>query len=122
MRLKALDLVIVLVAAGAIAWTAASAFGPGKGPAEVTITGKDGVWVYPLSSDRDISVAGPLGVTHIEIRAKAVHIEDSPCPNKTCIAAGAISASGQWLACLPNRVFVRVEGGKADEGVDAGVY
>jgi hypothetical protein len=122
MRLKALDLVIALAAAGAIALTAASAYAPGKGPAEVTITGKDGVWAYPLSIDRKVAIAGPLGDTHIEIRAKAVHIEDSPCPNKTCIAAGAISGSGQWLACLPNRVFVRVDGGTADEGVDASVY
>ena len=122
MRIKALDLVIVLAAAGAVAISAASAYGPGKGRAEVTITGKDGEWVYPLSPDREVPVAGPLGTTLVEIRAKAVRIEDSPCPNKTCIAAGAISSPGQWLACLPNRVFVRVEGGRTDEGVDAGVY
>jgi hypothetical protein len=122
MRVKALDLVIAIAAAGAIALTAASAYAPGKGPAEVTITGNGGVWAYPLSIDRRIAIAGPLGETHVEIRSKSVHIEDSPCPNKTCIAAGSISAPGQWLACLPNRVFVRVDGGTADEEVDASVY
>jgi hypothetical protein len=121
-RLRPLDLAIALAAAGAVALSAASAYGPGKGRAEAVISGRDGQWVYPLSADRDIAVAGPLGDTHIEIRAHSIHIEDSPCPNKTCIAAGSIAASGQWIACLPNRVFVRVEGGGASGGVDASVY
>jgi hypothetical protein len=122
MRLKPLDIAIALAAAGAIAFSAASAYGPGKGPAEAAIKGRGGEWVYPLSVDRDISVAGPLGETRIEIRDKAVRIEDSPCANKTCIASGAISRPGQWLACLPNQVIVRIEGGSEDEGVDASVY
>jgi hypothetical protein len=122
MRLKFLDLVIALVAAGAIALSAASVYGPGKGRADVAITGRDGEWIYPLSVDRDVSVAGPLGDTYIEIRGKSARITDSPCPNKTCIAAGAIAKPGQWLACLPNRVFVRIEGGNANAGVDASVY
>lgn len=122
MRLKFLDLVIALAAAGAIAFSAASVYGPGKGQADVAIKGRDGEWVYPLSADRDITVAGPLGDTLIEIRGKSARITDSPCPNKTCIAAGAIAKPGQWLACLPNRVFVRIEGGNANAGVDASVY
>jgi hypothetical protein len=122
MRLKILDAVIVLAAAAAVAVTAASAYGPGKGQADVAIKGRDGEWVYPLSADRDVSISGPLGQTRIEIRGKSVRIEDSPCPNKTCIAMGAIARPGQWLACLPNQVFVRIEGGSAGGGVDAGVY
>jgi hypothetical protein len=123
MRLKPLDLVIVLAAAGAVAYSAALAYGSGKGRAQVTITGRDGEWIYPLSSDREVSIAGPLGDTIVEIRGKSVRVEDSPCPNKTCIAAGAISRPNQWIACLPNRVLVRIEGGGADEeDVDAGVY
>jgi hypothetical protein len=122
MRLKVLDLVIALAAAGAIAFSAASVYGPGKGQADVAISGQGGEWIYPLSVDRDVAVSGPLGETLIEIRGKSVRIEDSPCPNKTCIAMGAIASPGQWLACLPNRVFVHIEGGGANEGVDASVY
>jgi hypothetical protein len=122
MRLKVLDLVIALATAGAIAFSAASVYGPGKGQADVAISGQGGEWIYPLSVDRDVAVSGPLGETLIEIRGKSVRIEDSPCPNKTCIAMGAIASPGQWLACLPNRVFVHIEGGGANEGVDASVY
>jgi len=122
MRIKAFDLLIVLAAAGAVAFSAVLAYGPKGGRAEVVIAGRDGEWIYPMSPDREISVAGPLGETRVVIRDKSVRIVDSPCPNKTCIASGAIAEPNQWLACLPNRVLVRIEGSGTSEGVDAGVY
>ena len=122
MRLKPLDFVIAFAAAAAIAFASSYAYGPGGGEPSVVVKGRDGEWMYPLSVDRTVEVAGPLGETVVEIRGKAVHITDSPCRNKTCIAAGFVSKPGQWIACLPNRVFVRVEGGATNAGVDAYVY
>jgi hypothetical protein len=122
MRLKPLDIVIAITAAAAIAFLAVSAYGPGGGQISAVLKGRDGEWVYPLSADRELHVAGPLGDTIVAIRDKTVRIIDSPCPNKTCIAAGSIDAPGQWLACLPNQVFVSIEGRRADAGIDASVY
>ena len=122
MRLKPLDIIIAVVAVGAIAIGAASAYGPGGGKLSAVLKGRGGEWVYPLSADREVRVAGPLGDTIVEISGKTVRIIDSPCPNKTCIAAGAISKPGQWVACLPNQVFVSVEGRRANDGIDASVY
>jgi hypothetical protein len=122
MRLKILDVAIALAAAGLIAVASVAAYGPGGGQASAVIKSAGGEWLYPLSSDREISISGPLGVTIVEIRGKSVRIADSPCPNKTCIAAGAIDKPGQWIACLPNQVLVSVEGRRSDEGVDASVY
>lgn len=122
MRVRALDLAIILAAAGAVALSAVIAYGPREGRAEAVIIGRDGEWIYPLSEDRELRIAGPLGETLVLIRGKSVRIVDSPCPNKTCIASGAISQPNQWIACLPNRVLVRVEGGASEGGVDAGAY
>ena len=122
MRIKALDIVIALAAAGVVAISAISAYGPGSGQANVVIKGRDGEWVYPLSTDRELAVAGQLGDTHVAIRAKSARIEDSPCPNQTCVASGSIGRAGQWIACLPNQVLVRIEGGSDDDGVDASAY
>lgn len=122
MRLRPLDIVIALAAAGAIAFAAVSAYGPGSGPVNAVLKGRGGEWIYPLSADRELRVAGPLGDTVVEIRGKSVRIVASPCPNKICIAAGAIERPGQWLACLPNQVFVSIEGRRADGGVDASAY
>jgi len=122
MRLRPLDLAIGLVAAGVVAFSAIAAYGQGGGQAEAVIRGRDGEWVYPLTADRELRVDGPLGETTVVIRDKTIRITDSPCPNKTCIAAGAIGKPGQWVACLPNQVFVSVEGRGAGGGVDAIVY
>ncbi len=122
MRLKPLDIVIAIAAAGLVAFSAVSAYGTGGGQASAVLKGRGGEWVYPLGADRELRVAGPLGDTVVEIRDKKVFIEDSPCPNKTCIAAGSIDSPGEWLACLPNQVFVSIEGRRADGGVDASVY
>jgi hypothetical protein len=122
MRLKPFDIVIAIAAAALVAFTAVSAYGPGGGTERAIITGRDGEWIYPLSPDREVRVAGPLGDTIVQIRNKTLRIEDSPCPNKTCIAAGSIDGTGQWLACLPNQVIVRIEGRSKDAGVDASVY
>jgi hypothetical protein len=121
-RLKSFDIVITLVAILAVGLSAAWAYAPGAGEARVVVQGRDGEWIYPLSGDREIDVAGPLGLTRVEIRGKSARIEDSPCPNQTCVASGAIETSGQWIACLPNEVLVRIEGGSADAGVDASTY
>ena len=122
MRLKILDVAIAIAAAALIAVASVAAYGPGGGQTSAVIKGPGGEWLYPLSSDREVRVPGPLGITVVEIRGKSVRIADSPCPNKTCIAAGAIDKPGQWLACLPNQVLVSIEGRRSDEGVDASVY
>ncbi len=122
MRLKALDVVIAVAAAALVAFTAVSAYGPGGGQASAVIKGRDGEWVYPLSTDRELRIAGPFGDTIIEISGKSLRVADSPCPNKTCVAAGSIDRTGQWLACLPNQVIARIEGRREDGGVDASAY
>lgn len=121
-HLKPLDLVIALAAAALVAATAAYAYSPGKAQLSAVIKGPSGEWVYPLSADRQVAVPGPLGDTLIAIKDRSLRILDSPCPNKTCIAAGSIDRPGQWLACLPNDVVVHIEGGGEDAGVDATVY
>lgn len=122
MRLRSLDYLVLLACAAAIAISAAFVYGGGRSNPRVEISGDEGKWIYPLDKDQQIEVRGPLGLTKVGIEGGRVHIEDSPCPNKTCIAAGSIHEPGQWLACLPNKVFVRIEGGKEEAGVDASVY
>jgi hypothetical protein len=67
-------------------------------------------------------VEGPIGHTHVVIEGNRVRVTESPCRDKICIAAGWIEHTGEWTACLPNRVFVRVEGGERDDGVDAQTF
>jgi hypothetical protein len=78
-------------------------------------------WVFPINQEETLTIEGPLGETVIRIEEESVRVLSSPCKQKTCIAAGRISRAGSWIACLPNRVFIRIEGTDKEE-VDAGTY
>jgi len=89
----------------------------------VHITGESGEWMQPLDKTGEFEVPGPLGSTWVHIEGGSVSIESSPCPNQTCVAVGGISQANQWVACLPNEVFVSIEGSAGSEGVpDAAAY
>jgi hypothetical protein len=64
-----------------------------------------------------VDVKGPIGDTVVVIRDGKAFVEDSPCPDKLCVHMPAISQAGQWIACLPNKVFVRVRG-TSEQGID----
>jgi hypothetical protein len=72
-------------------------------------------YLYPIDQDRIIEIEGPLGITTLEIAGGRARFIDSPCPDKLCIAYGWLEESGNWTACLPNKVFAAVEGGNYDE-------
>ena len=75
-------------------------------------------WIFPLDAPRTVAVHGPLGDTVVQIADGAVRVLSSPCRNKICVRSGSVARPGQWIACLPNRVFVEVRGGSR-EPVDA---
>ena len=76
----------------------------------VVIEGPGRSWAYPLAAEVEVDVPGPLGVTHVHLGGGSAWVSDSPCVNKICVAAGRVVRPGSWIACLPNRVFVRIEG------------
>ncbi len=115
MKLKPFDysmlVLSVLITAG-LSIYAYSARGERK---VVAIQGENRSWVYPIEQDRIVDVPGPLGITEVVIRNGTARVISSPCKNKICISSGPISVPGTFVACLPNRVFVRIEGNKTDE-------
>jgi len=70
------------------------------------------VYTAPMVRDGKVGIDGPLGETEIVIRKGSVSIVDSPCPLKVCVGMGEVSRSGELLACVPNGILVRIEGGK----------
>ncbi len=62
-------------------------------------------------------VKGPLGVTVVEVGRGKARIARSPCREKICQRIGPISVAGDWAACIPNRVVIKVEAPHALDGV-----
>ena len=69
------------------------------------------IFTAPLDEERTVELAGRLGSTRLAIRHGSVRILDSPCPRKICIGMGSITRTGELLACVPNGLLVRIDGG-----------
>ena len=78
--------------------------------------------LYEIDADRDLTFIGPLGTTSIEIRDRMVRVVSDPGPQQICVNQGWIQSPGQWLICLPNRVFVQINGELDPGSVDATVF
>jgi hypothetical protein len=111
----ALLLAGLLLANGALWWH----FQGSVAAAAVEIVAAGGTRVEALGGPREVEVAGPLGWTRVLIEADGARVLESPCPHKLCVAQGKVRQAGQVVACLPNRVALRVLGGDPDRGVDA---
>jgi len=105
---------------------AASAYGVldrQAGTRYVDIKGESGEWLAPLNKDADYEIPGPLGLTHVHIYESKVAVVDSPCANQLCVLSGAISEPNQWIACLPNKVFVHITSSGSGQGdIDATAF
>ena len=117
------DILLALLSLSAIIWISVGIYSDRGRASEVQIRTDEALYVYDLLTDASIVIPGPLGDTHIEIHDAHVHVSESPCKSKICIAAGEISKTGEWIICLPNRVFITIEGEiEADGEVDDVVF
>ena len=73
---------------------------------------------FSLHTPRTVEVRGSLGITAVQIDDGYARVVRSPCPHQICVKAGRIKRSGQIVACIPNRVVLRIEG-RSDGQVDA---
>jgi len=121
-RPKILDVAVFIAGLTAVVLISTLVYSGKGGTLYAHITAPSGEWIEPLNVDREIEVTGPLGPTFIHIEGGAVAITASPCKNKLCISMGAVSGSDQWIACLPNKVFVRIEGSVQKDEVDAAAF
>jgi len=120
--LKPLDILVLALAAVLTAAVAGMAYSGEDSSLRVVIRGPDKTWVYPLDAEVQVVVPGVIGETTVRIHDGQAAIVSSPCSGQTCVAAGALHKNGQWAACLPNRVFVLVEGAEGGESIDAAVW
>ena len=89
---------------------------------QLVIESGDNLWYYQLDKNKEVKIQGILGESTIKIEDGFVFFENSPCPNKLCVHSSAISKNGDWVACLPNGVFVRIEGNNEISEIDGISY
>jgi len=101
-------LLVVALLAIAAAGLARLASAPGGGRVVVT-DGERTVLTAPLDSHNSFELNGPLGLSRLEIDERGARITAAPCPRRVCLTMGPIRQSGELIACIPNRILVRVE-------------
>jgi hypothetical protein len=128
-RIRGLDICIFLFALLIIGLISLQSYVRGRGTPEIMIEAAgvpaagapaadmsgEQQWIYPLDADETVRVPGPLGDTVVVIQDGTVEVVSSPCPQKICIKTGRISKPGQWIACLPNRVFISIRGREKEQ-------
>lgn len=67
-----------------------------------------------LSHSQIFEVAGPLGVTRIEVQPGRARVEADPGPRQYCVRQGWLTQSGAVAICAPNQVSIRLGGVGAD--------
>ena len=113
-----------LALAGAVFLTVlalVSALSAGEESLEISIQSEGKEWLYPLDASTSQSFSGPVGKTVVEIGNGQVFVSESDCKEQICVQSGSIHDYGQWIACLPNRVFIAIRG-KQEGEVDGQVY
>ncbi|MDR3161033.1 MAG: NusG domain II-containing protein [Spirochaetaceae bacterium] len=108
-NVKTPDIFIAALGIALVVFFSFRIYSPGNAAARVVVEGGGRRWEFPLDASETLKAAGPLGDTVVELRGGRARVISSPCANQTCVAAGTIHSHGQWIACLPNRVMVRVE-------------
>ncbi|HOB35076.1 MAG: NusG domain II-containing protein [Firmicutes bacterium] len=73
--------------------------------------------LYQKGRDEIIEVEGVLGITKVHLQDGRVRVIESACPDKICVHTGWTNNPAKPIACLPNRVVVKVFG-QPEDGVD----
>lgn len=59
-----------------------------------------------LNNNQVVHVHGKQGDSIIEINNGRIRFMDSPCTARRCVLTGWLQHSGEFSACLPNRVSI----------------
>lgn len=110
MMLRAGDLGVLIAGATAVAGLAAFAWSGGQGDTAVIRAAGRVVETAPLTRTQSFAVAGPLGMTRIEITPGRARVAADPSPRQVCVKQGWLSQAGQAALCLPNQVSLEIRG------------
>ncbi|MCX7668387.1 MAG: NusG domain II-containing protein [Atribacterota bacterium] len=61
-----------------------------------------------MDAQETLHLHGPLGETTVMVKNGKVWVVFSPCPDKTCVKMGKIPDNTDFIACVPNRVVIRM--------------
>ena len=73
---------------------------------------------FSLFENRILNIAGPMGLSRIEIKDGQARFLSSPCNNQICVLAGWLKKSGQISICLPNAMSLQILGNRQFDAIN----
>lgn len=101
-------------------WLAFSLGGSQNAASATIMQNGETITTVMLDHHEILTIEGDLGTSTIEIAPNRIRMQEAPCPDHTCVKTGWIYHSGQIIACVPNRIIIRIQGDNPP--VDAIVY
>lgn len=113
------DIVIVLVLAalgagllfamrGGLFSSSASPTGSSGGPVAEATIGEQQLMTISLAENRIVHIDDAALPVQLEVRDGAIRFINSVCPDHDCEHFGWLRNEGDWAACLPAKVIVRI--------------
>lgn len=72
---------------------------------------------WPVS-DQTFEVANDLGHMTVAIESGRIDVIESDCPDHICVNTKTISAGGEMIVCLPNKMYVEIKKKVQDTAID----
>ena len=105
------DVVVVMVAATLVATSFALTYAPASGTLLLVVSqAGESPRYFPLDEDRSVEIAGPAGLTQVEIRQGRARCLRSPGSQGICERAGWLERDGDMAVSLPNRLVLQLQG------------
>lgn len=101
---------IVILIIGIVSFIAVEKASFGKGDIVRVTVDKKLYGTYSLEEDRTIEIENHGHKNNITIKDGKVAMSFSDCKNQDCVQTGAKSHTKESIVCLPNKVFVEIEG------------
>ncbi len=117
MWLRPADAVIVLLAVLAVGLLARALWQPSEPPQWVEIRTPTTTTKLDLTMDTEAIFPGTLGPSVILVEEGRARFSSSPCRNRVCIVSGWLRRTGDFAACIPNGVSIRIAA--RDDGYDS---
>jgi hypothetical protein len=100
--------VVLAVSSGALLWMGTRDARGSSGPAVASIYCGDALLeTVVLAKDCDLRLRD-IGM-EFQVRDGRIRVVDADCPHGICVNMGWVGRSGQLIACVPNRVIVKIE-------------
>lgn len=109
-KLTLADSAIILIAMIGLFWLYARYWTAENTQADYALVMVDQAAPLKITLDHPhlVTVRGPLGDNILQVERGKIRVITSPCKGKQCIHAGWLHTSGDFTACLPNRVSIEV--------------